>query len=111
MLFANGRWREEKQVQGTLCIATTWHLHHFPLHQGGAAHKLGLGQGREQTNIWTDPKRAGSAGWVSSAACLTSCCSAVDLFLLSANRKLTQHFCFSCANALIPCCLDGAFEE
>ena len=38
------------------------------------------------------------------------CCSVVDLFTLSANRKLAHPFCFSCASAVIPRCWHGVLE-
>ena len=38
-------------------------------------------------------------------------CSVVDLFMVSANRKLAQPFCFSCLSTLILRCWDEAFEK
>ena len=73
--------------------------------------KLGLGRGREHTDIWTKRKRVSCAGWLFSAVCPTSCCSAVDLFPFSASKNVPEHFCFSFRNALFPCCWAGAFEE
>ena len=68
LLFASGRWREEWQVKVMLCIASTEHCTISPCTKEEQLSKLGLGHGREHTNIWTDPKRAGCAGWLSSAA-------------------------------------------
>ena len=65
--------------------------HIFPCTKEEQLSKLGLGHGREHTNIWTDPKRAGSAGWLSSAVCLTSCGSGLHLFMFRAKGKVAQH--------------------